>query len=71
MDYAEFQTGKASKRAVCKALDRWLRYFAVPKENTHVWSMTNARRIEIGQSSVKADTRVASDVNEISRVCRP
>lgn len=71
VDYAEFQAGKASKRAVCNALDRWLRYFAVPKENTHVWSMTNARRIEIGQSSVKADTRVASDVNEISRVCQP
>lgn len=70
VDYAEFQAGKASKRAVCKALHRWQRYFALAKENVHVWSMTNARRIEIGQSSVKADTRVASDVNETSSVCQ-
>ncbi|MGO4741394.1 hypothetical protein AB4099_33100 [Bosea sp. 2KB_26] len=68
-DYSGFQTDRARQRLVCKALDRWQRYFDISRENLRVWSTTNARRIEIGQRSVKADSRVDPDGYGATSVC--
>lgn len=68
-DYSRFQTDKARQRLVCKALDRWQRYFGISRENLRIWSTTNARRIEIGQRNVKADTRIDPDGYGVTSVC--
>lgn len=68
-DYSRFQTDKARQRLVCKALDRWQRYFGVSRENLRVWSTTNARRIEIGQQSLKAELRIDPDGYGVTSVC--
>ncbi|MGO4676338.1 hypothetical protein AB4Z40_25865 [Bosea sp. 2YAB26] len=68
-DYSRFPTDRPRQRLVCAALDRWQRYFGIPRENLRVWSTTNARRIEIGQRSVKADTRIDPDGYGATSVC--
>lgn len=68
-DYAGFQADNARRRVVCRALDRWRRYFGVAKENLYVWSVTNAHRITFGRHGVSADTLIEPDTSDIAGAC--
>lgn len=68
-DFTEFHADKSRQRLVCKALDRWQRYFGVAKGDLYVWSVTNARRVAVGEETVTADVRVDRDANSVASAC--
>lgn len=67
--YADFHAGKADRRLVCAALERWRRHFGVARENLYVWSATNAQRITVGPRAVTGDVPVDPDAAGAVSAC--